>query len=162
MNMFPNSSPAQVPRQPAYPTLVSKIPPRGYRPLRKPKEYKGGALNYPKNVPILNELAANEPRVGDNQRGAHDDRVMAEKLAQAEISRQHQRRIDFFSSVTNPPESLPMPDTPTIEAISGVSIHRDAVPGAVSGVVFSVKEMQEIPAIAQEDEAVMMHNVQHM
>ena len=158
MNMFPNSSPAQVPRQPAYPALVSKIPPRGYRPPRKPKKYEG-TLNYPKNVPILNELAANEPRLGENQR---DDRVLTEKLAQAEISRQHQRRIDFFSSVTNPPESLPMPDTPTIDAISGVSIHRDPVPGAVSGVVFSVKEMQEIPAIAQEDEAVMMHTVQHM
>lgn len=172
MNVFGARSPDPTTRPPHTVGAVSKIPPRGYREPRKPKRFDGTThANYPQNVPILNELVANEPRVAESGRNRplpdtseEKERMKksVEKKTQAELQRMHRLRIDFFRGVTSPPESLPMPEDPTIEPISGVSIHRDPVPSAASVAVFAVKELQEIPSIVQDDDAVMMHAVHRM
>ena len=168
MNVFGSRSPDPTTRPPHTVGAVSKIPPRGHREPRKPKRFDGAThANYPQNVPILNELVANEPRVAESGRSPIEEKERrkknAEKKTQAELQRMHRLRIDFFRGVTSPPESLPMPEDPTIEPVSGVSIHRDPVPSAASVAVFAVKELQEIPSIeVQDDEAVMMHAVHRM
>ena len=153
---------AQPTRMPVY---VSKIPPRGYRPPRKPKDFSTfDKSSWPTNIPLLNEMAENDPRViwPDNPRAQSDEKALTEKYIKADIERYHKLRMDFFAQITKPPSELPMPKDPVLPQISEFSIHKDVVYPPVSGPIFSVKQLDEIPSFTQDDQEILMHGHQKM
>jgi hypothetical protein len=148
--------------RPAYPAQTQKkpfaqstIPPRGSRPLRKPKDSRPQSTN-PVNAPVLNEMLASAPHVPllDAQRQAND-----RKLVQQEIARMHSLRMLFVSSVVSPPDSLAMPAFPEIRPLE-VTEHRDPAPPPAPGAIFAIRELESVPDIAPDEDAVLMASAQ--
>jgi hypothetical protein len=64
----------------------------------------------------------------------------------------------LLSSLVRPPDSLEIPPDPKITSFT-ITEHRDFYGDAVTGQVFSVKELDSVPAIAADEEAVVMSAV---
>ena len=133
----------------------SKIPPRGWRPLRKPIDLSQNNFEKSSSSPILNEILTFEPHVPVGEQF----RIVAEKnMIDNQLSNQHQERVEFFKSIVSPPESLGIPSDPVIEPMQTISVHCDPSPQEFTGTMFSVKEIESTQGISevQEDGVVTM------
>ncbi|KAK8870459.1 hypothetical protein M9Y10_008341 [Tritrichomonas musculus] len=145
-------------------TTPSKIHPRGWRPYRKPNEFRQSQAqpieNGP-NSPVLNEILSNELNVSSNeQRHVFNDpkrlRKQNKKLIAKMDEIEHQDLMFFFNNLTNPPKQLSIPEDPIITSQSSLSIHKEVVPIPITGSAFSIKEMDSIPVISNEDNSYQM------
>jgi hypothetical protein len=71
----------------------------------------------------------------------------------------HSLRLMFLSSIVNPPDSLPMPPYPEIKPFEVIE-HRDVVNPVIPGAIFGVRELDSVPDIAADEDAVVMVSVQ--
>lgn len=140
------------PQQPQIATKQSKIPPRGSRPLRSHMTLEEmQARERVVNSPVVNEMLSYTPRVFRIEDKSLTDRIISEE------SQQHRTNMQlFFSSICSPPDSLPLPDDPTINSIEDFSLHQDPVCQAPSEPILICKEMTTVPAFTEDDEAVSM------
>ncbi|OHT11089.1 hypothetical protein TRFO_04027 [Tritrichomonas foetus] len=145
----------------------SKINPRGWRPYRTPKGLNQNAQpveNGP-NSPVLNEMLSNELNVHSNeQHRLSNDRKQVKNLNNLYISncneREHQARLEFFKNLIHPPSQLDIPEDPTIPALPALSLHKENTAMPITGSVFSIKEMDSIPLITNDDNAYTMRPYQ--
>ena len=136
----------------------SKIPPRGWRPLRKPIDFSINNSEKSSSSPVLNEMLAFEPHVPIGEQF----RIIAEKrMIENQLSNQHQERINFFKSIVSPPKTLELPNDPVIEQMQPISIHCDPSPQEFTGTMFSVKEIESAQMLTQDDGVVTMRVIQH-
>jgi hypothetical protein len=143
---------SQQPPKKVYPP--SKIPPRGWRRLRKPKEFKNARIaDYPQNAPVLNEMLAYDPHIIPSE--AHRT-ALEKKVIRHEVERHRSMMLKFFDGLINPPDSIETPEDPVIEQLSSFSLHRTENPEAITGPIFSVKELDSVPVFAQDEEPVVM------
>lgn len=132
----------------------SRIPQRGWKPPRQKKDLKtpDGLIN----SPIINEVLSYEPHVvvSDNQK------YQIEKAQTNYILEQeHEARKFFLKTVLCPPRSLEMPEVPQVEQILSFSVHHDDIPKNITGPIFSIKELDTIPSITVDDDAVLMRQI---
>lgn len=145
-------------------TTQSKIHPRGWRPYRKPNDFKQNQVNPVENgpnSPVLNEILSNELNIHSNeQRRLFNDKEKLKKqnkkliVTMNEI--EHQDRITFFDNLVSPPKQLSIPEDPVITSQSSLSIHKEQVPIPITGSIFTIKEMDSIPVISNEDNSYQM------
>lgn len=151
-NLFTTQPTQQQPPQPVVTVKPSNIPSRGWRELRKPMTLEDmKAREYPANAPVINEMLSYTPKVVKLEEKISTDRLIDE------AEQKHQNMIDqFFNSICNPPQSLPLPDDPVITPIEQVSIHQDPVSNGI-GPILACKEMSSVPEFNQDPGAAPMH-----
>ena len=142
----------------------SQIHPRGWRPYRKPNDFTQAQANPVENgpnSPVLNEILSNELNVHSNeQRRLFNDKKKLRKQNKKIITTmneiEHEDLITFFNNLVSPPEQLSIPEDPVTVIQSSLSIHKEQSPIPITGSIFSIREMDSIPVISNEDNSYQM------
>lgn len=145
-------------------TPPSQIHPRGWRPYRKPNDFTQAQANPVENgpnSPVLNEILSNELNVHSNeQRRLFNDKKKLRKQNKKIITTmneiEHEDLITFFNNLVSPPKQLSIPEDPVIVIQSSLSIHKEQSPIPITGSIFSIREMDSIPVISNEDNSYQM------
>ena len=118
----------------------SKIPPRGYRRPRQPKDIPIIPSDFSDNFnsPTLNEMMAFD---------THPSPTNVQKMnfvnKKEEIYKKNHEEASnaFFSGITRPQSELPLPELPRIHPSTVFTPHYDQ-PSFIDGLYFSVQEVQ--------------------
>ena len=142
----------------------SKIHPRGWRPRRPPDPLEN-IVSFPADSkgtsPVLNELLSNDLGIhaNDMQKSLFDKKTLRQVnniyLQNAEKI-EHNDRVTFFQNLISPPEALEMPEDPQLPQLPTISLHKERTPIQITGSVFSKKELDSIPMISNEENALTM------
>ena len=134
---IPPISTQQQPRQ----VPPSKIPPRGYRRPRLPKNIPVIPTEFSDNFnsPTLNEMMAfdTHPPLSDVQK-----MQFVNKKEEIYKKNHEEASNSFFHGITNYQHELPMPELPRIHDSTVFTPHYDQ-PSYIDGVYFSVQEVQD-------------------
>lgn len=115
----------------------SKVPPRGWRPLREPIKFKFEEKTAEQNLPLVNEMQMFQPHISVPE----PFRQMAERrMISNQLEIEQRRREEFFKSIVGKIDKLEMPSEPEIQKIDPISVHCEPVPREPSD-VFMVKSI---------------------
>ena len=128
-----------IPQQAIRQLPPSKIPPRGYRKPRQPKDIPPIQVSDDFNFPTLNEMMAfdTRPVASEIQKMHHVHNLEVTSKANHKKASE-----DFFQGTTRPTNDLPMPDLPSIQESTVFILHYDQR-SYIEGLYFSVQPVQQ-------------------
>lgn len=142
---------------------VSKIPPKNQRPLLKPLELKASTSAGQANCPVLNQLLSFQPNPVSYS--FQIKKQIEKNSAIKENLFLHQQREQFFNSLVDPPEKLPVPEMPKFNderhRIASISIHKSNEIPQVSGPILIIKDVtsESFSKPQAEDKPIHMHPI---